>query len=256
MFKNEGAEACLMPHVVHGELMHALKDMEISSAANVWVYASDDQYLRFKWAKGTGLDAALNVPGASSIEVLDRRRDNLVSVQDAGTMMFVGFSLPDGENARAVELFSVHDAFTFGAVGDDDDAMWQGEDQPTKFELDGLEVPDLPRVVGRRGDERLDVSGNVGRWFDTFGARLWAGSRMWFGKAFDPVISLDRVRSLPVGEVSDGPNGGVRVRLFEPGDSLEVVRERQRAVVEWLGFRRLEKHAEQIKAAYPDRFSG
>jgi len=231
-----------------------LAQIDPSGAANIWAYASGVDK-RFRWGS-EGLTSAIDIPGIRELDVLDSQRDEIVRVARSNELMYMGLSLELNENKCAVDVCSEHDKFTFGAVGDGGDARWQGESSISKFELDGLEVPDLPRVVGRRGREVLDVSGNVGRWFDTFGARLWAGSRMWFGKAFDPVIPLDRVRSLPVGEVSDGPNGGVRVRLFEPGDSLQVVRERQRAVVEWLGFRRLEEHAEQIKAAYPDRFSG
>lgn len=246
--------AGFLPAVGYGVVARIIDEIDVPGASHIWVFANGDEK-RLRWNQDN-LAVSASMKGVNELDITGSRRDSLVTTGLGNEMMYVGFHLKYEENVGAIEACSRYDGFTFGAVGDGKDAMWQGEDQPSNFELDSLAVPDLPRVFDSRGRERLDVSGNVGRWFDTFGARLWAGSRMWFGRAFDPVISLDRVRSLPVGELSDGPHGGIQVRLFEPGDPLEVVRERQRVVVEWLGFRWLEEHTEQIRAAYPDRFTG
>lgn len=200
------------------------------------------------------LDRAARVDGAQSFDVETSDSQNLFSFNLYYSCPAAQLTLDLPEPARSGLVASAAElpAFTFAALGDFDDLLWQDEIQVANYEFYRRPLPDLPVSVDTFGHRVLDVSTNPGRSFPTYAMRLWAAQEMWFGPAADPIVGLHRVRSLPVGEVDDLPGGGLRVRLYGPGEPVERIRATQQAVREWLRFDTLEAQRQWIRATYPE----
>ncbi len=196
--------------------------------------------------------AALRGNRFDQFEVLNRRGEDVFASREFYHLPAREISFEqEFENwAGQVERLTSHPAFTSAMLGDEDDRLWQGQRKISRYRQTGRPYEHLPRTVDRRGREVIDVSGNSGRLRETLGMRLWAGAQVWFGPAADAIVGLDRVRSLPVGEVSELSGGRVHVRLFEVGDPMGEVREKQRIFEEWLRFDELEARREELLAAY------
>ncbi len=188
----------------------------------------------------------------ASLEVTDHVGETLLSTMFLRRFLLRELSFDEAYDdlSARIEALTAHPAFTVAVYGDRDDCSWQGETSVSNYRMFKRPYEHLPRTVDRRGREVIDVSGNSGRLRETLGMRLWAGAQVWFGPAADAIVGLDRVRSLPVGEVSELSGGRVHVRLFEVGDPMGEVREKQRIFEEWLRFDELEARREELLAAY------
>ncbi len=188
----------------------------------------------------------------ASLEVTDHRGEVLLSHMflDEFLLRELSFDEVFGDWPARLERLTAHPAFTTAVFGDSDDWLWQGQESICRYQQTGREYEHLPRTVDEWGEEVIDVSGNPGRLRNTLGMRLWAGAQVWFGPAADAIVGLDRVRSLPVGEVSELSGGRVHVRLFEVGDPIGQVREKQRIFEKWLRFDELEARRDELLAAH------
>lgn len=137
-----------------------------------------------------------------------------------------------------------------GVRGDDEDARWQGEQNPNHYRMwYGGEWEHLPRTVDKRGRERIDISGNPGRITSVAGLTLWAGQDLWFGPAAALVIEYDAIGTLPVGQVTDLGEGRFHVRLWEDGTPLEEVRKAQQVLRDHLGYDAAAARVDEIRTA-------
>jgi hypothetical protein len=81
---------------------------------------------------------------------------------------------------------------------------------------------------------------------------LWAAASMWFGPNAFSVIDRDRLLRVPVGTVSETEQGIVRVELFDLDDPLDLIRERQTAFREWIGFDDIVARSDSLLPLYSD----
>lgn len=153
-----------------------------------------------------------------------------------------------------VEVLLDSPGLILGVRGDGEDARWQGEQNPNHYRwwYDG-EWEHLPRIVDKRGRERIDISGNPGRITGVAGITLWAGQDLWFGPDAGLVVDYDAIPSLPVGRLTDLGEGRWHVRLWEDGTPLEQIRKAQQLLRDHLGYDAAVERVDEIRAALIER---
>lgn len=150
---------------------------------------------------------------------------------------------PSPMPASTVEALIQLDGFTLGAEGDTYDRDWESETDVGNYETFGRPHSHLPRGVPYLGDETIDVSGNAGRLSFAPGLRMWAGTDVWFGPAAGRVMDYAKVPTIPVGTLTGLPNDRYHLHLFDLGDPIEEIREKQAALRAHLDWDRIEAEA-------------
>lgn len=165
-------------------------------------------------------------------------------------VQFSGMAPPD----QLLEVLLSTPGLILAVRGDGQDARWQGEENPNHYRwwYDG-EWEHLPRIVDKRGRERIDVSGNPGRVISVAGVTLWAAQDLWFGPDAALVVDYDAIPSLPVGRLTDLGEGRWHVRLWDDGTPLDEVRKAQQTLRDHLGFDAAAERVDEIRAALKER---
>jgi hypothetical protein len=203
------------------------------------------------WKARAGAKALERLAASGRIataELTDTDYDhNFGAYRMAGVMQHLSWHPEDPAVLRpAIEAITRRPGFSAAYLSDLDDASWQSETFISNYESFGRPHEHLRKRPGglTPGEtESIDISEHWGRMVATEGLWLWAASSMWFGAGAFERLDRERLRALPVGEVTEREDGIVRVELFPIEwfeTALEQARERQRAFWGWMDLASLE----------------